>query len=627
MTSLGNENLRADEETAKRRAYALKNRMKELGHEIPLTHAYEALATSCGFRNWPTMKAQLASSTSPHATGAATPAKLGEGLWNEGGPLFVEGSGDRWSFGAHQRSGKPGLDLVFGPPGYGKSTVMQARTLAIIERTLLERDEMPDLVIFDIGPSARGLHELLKARLPARHRESIDYHAVRGDGRFEVNPFDTFLGERHPSASRKVALTEFLALAISDGPRTEPDEEMLAKVLVRAMYFTFSDKTQHGTPLPYTPGTEPGVDKTLRDCSLVVEENATWWQVVDKLARRGEIRAAKLAQRNAMPTLKLLRDFLARPLKPFYIENVLSKISADVQTATTNLEETLRYARFLGGPTSFQKGSSKTMVIDLEGLVPAGGGKMGDKQAQLAFLAMREAVCSEFFLDAAALSQMRDPYYRSVNAEAMAREREAMRYLIIDESHRFFVGRATRRQLLRDVAMSEDAQIDICIASQLMSFSDTIANSATSVSFLHVSPRQIEEVSERFGVSTRAVVAISDEGKAPGADGAVFLALDMKDGVATKETMVRVHFTAKGLWATNGVVVDHALRSKLVAEIGHEAALDYLARTFPRGSASKFITDKMSAMMRDGQKFDGLMDTILEQMSQAARTATSEPGV
>jgi intracellular multiplication protein IcmB len=202
-----------------------------------------------------------------------------------------------------------------------------------------------------------------------------------------------------------------------------------------------------------------------------------------------------------------------------------------------------------------------------------------------------------------------------------------MRYLIIDESHRFFVGRATRRQLLRDVAMSEDAQIDICIASQLMSFSDTIANSATSVSFLHVSPRQIEEVSERFGVSTRAVVAISDEGKAPGADGAVFLALDMKDGVATKETMVRVHFTAKGLWATNGVVVDHALRSKLVAEIGHEAALDYLARTFPRGSASKFITDKMSAMMRDGQKFDGLMDTILEQMSQAARTATSEPGV
>ncbi|MBY3151409.1 hypothetical protein HFO56_03275 [Rhizobium laguerreae] len=57
MTTLGNENLRA--ETAKKRAHAIKTRLEALGHPVSLSHGYEVLATSCGHRNWPTMKAGL----------------------------------------------------------------------------------------------------------------------------------------------------------------------------------------------------------------------------------------------------------------------------------------------------------------------------------------------------------------------------------------------------------------------------------------------------------------------------------------------------------------------------------------------------------------------------------------
>ena len=57
MTSLGNENVRAPIDKLKQRAYSIQSRMSELGHKIPLTHAYEALATASGYRNWPTMRA------------------------------------------------------------------------------------------------------------------------------------------------------------------------------------------------------------------------------------------------------------------------------------------------------------------------------------------------------------------------------------------------------------------------------------------------------------------------------------------------------------------------------------------------------------------------------------------
>jgi hypothetical protein len=62
---------------AKQRAYAIKARMTELGNSVSMTHAYELVATSCGYRNWPTMKASLVDtepSGSNPAPSSAAPA-------------------------------------------------------------------------------------------------------------------------------------------------------------------------------------------------------------------------------------------------------------------------------------------------------------------------------------------------------------------------------------------------------------------------------------------------------------------------------------------------------------------------------------------------------------------------
>lgn len=57
MTALGNENLCA--KAAKKRAHAIKTRLEAMGYTASLSHSYELLATSCGHRNWATMKAGL----------------------------------------------------------------------------------------------------------------------------------------------------------------------------------------------------------------------------------------------------------------------------------------------------------------------------------------------------------------------------------------------------------------------------------------------------------------------------------------------------------------------------------------------------------------------------------------
>ena len=37
-------------ESARRRAYALRSRIRELGHEVSMSHSYEIMATARGFQ-------------------------------------------------------------------------------------------------------------------------------------------------------------------------------------------------------------------------------------------------------------------------------------------------------------------------------------------------------------------------------------------------------------------------------------------------------------------------------------------------------------------------------------------------------------------------------------------------
>jgi hypothetical protein len=68
-----------DANSAKRAAQRIKERMAELGYEIPLSHAYQILAANYGYPNWQTMKALLEGTASSKSAPAEDTGKL---VWN-----------------------------------------------------------------------------------------------------------------------------------------------------------------------------------------------------------------------------------------------------------------------------------------------------------------------------------------------------------------------------------------------------------------------------------------------------------------------------------------------------------------------------------------------------------------
>jgi hypothetical protein len=61
MTENTNAHLPRNLEQAKKRAYAIKDRLNDLGHSVGLSHVFEALALACGMRNWNTFQNALKS--------------------------------------------------------------------------------------------------------------------------------------------------------------------------------------------------------------------------------------------------------------------------------------------------------------------------------------------------------------------------------------------------------------------------------------------------------------------------------------------------------------------------------------------------------------------------------------
>ncbi len=67
MTKSEDSNTRVPLEKLKRRAYSIQARLKDLGQSISLAHAYEALATASGYKNWATMRS-LTGTSKPELT-------------------------------------------------------------------------------------------------------------------------------------------------------------------------------------------------------------------------------------------------------------------------------------------------------------------------------------------------------------------------------------------------------------------------------------------------------------------------------------------------------------------------------------------------------------------------------
>ena len=182
MTTLGNENARSPIDKLKKRAYTIQSRMKELGHQVSLAHAYEVLAASSGFRNWPTMKSKAETSEGGFHIGHEVKfVRDVKGNFNVGNPKALPNENRPISI--------PIYDCTDHFEVIGTHGSMRTQVLVGIAANAIERGD--SLVYFDAFGDVSMYHRLRK--LADRHGRADDVLAISllssAPGSVRYNPF------------------------------------------------------------------------------------------------------------------------------------------------------------------------------------------------------------------------------------------------------------------------------------------------------------------------------------------------------------------------------------------------------------------------------------------------------
>ncbi|MDR2349789.1 MAG: hypothetical protein LBF41_04055, partial [Deltaproteobacteria bacterium] len=108
--------------------------------------------------------------------------------WETGLPVFRTPLGKPAPFSPASSKQAAWIDLGLSPMGAGKSVLLNTMNLA---HALLPGSDKPGLVsIIDVGPSSKGLVELLKNALPPERRDEVSFKRLRLSPDCALNPFD-----------------------------------------------------------------------------------------------------------------------------------------------------------------------------------------------------------------------------------------------------------------------------------------------------------------------------------------------------------------------------------------------------------------------------------------------------
>ncbi|MCV9964993.1 hypothetical protein OIU34_24155 [Pararhizobium sp. BT-229] len=631
MTNLGNENLRADDETTKRRAYSIKERLQELGHKVPLTHAYEILATSCGFRNWPTMKAALESSTTASSwqwedlpqTGAPpspnNPPLPGRYLATVGQSEFRLADGTEVSYRSILSSGPGAAELVYAPPGCGKSFLLNALNVAAVNENVAFKgwDGLPEIGIVDIGPSSKGLVELVRERLPPEIANKAAYHRLRVRASDAINPFDTPLGLRRPPRKHLDFLVNFL-LTMVHGVTSDPLKKHSPEYygsfrlsIASAVGHLYEEHADGGkNPKLFTFGRLAEVDREVERLGIEVKlGETTWWRVVDGLYDAGRYAHARMAQRHAVPLLS----------------DILPVLADRHELLSSSIGRWLADLPVLAVPTRIEKGESLITVVDLSDVAPVGGGD-ADTQTALMYMLARHFLCSSMFLTKADLAVGK---YRLFHMDRVRRAEKRVRIVEFDELHRVSSIPPVMHQVGEDLVNAKDRGIRIRLASQaLSSFDSAMVHAATNIFVAGVSIRDAATIGEQFGLSAASVAAVTDM-PLPSKNGMSFLAVVRESGI--HEHLVSHSQKADGLWALTTNTVDTLLRQRVQELVGLAQALRALGRHYPTGSAAREVETRMRNIVGGRSlldpAFNNLETEIIEQLATELATLSASENV
>ena len=517
--------------------------------------------------------------------------------WETGALLFRSPDGKPWPYQPGSPQQTTWIDLVYARPGSGKSVLSNTQNLALCLSAGLTR--LPRIAIIDIGPSSSGLISLLREALPASKKHLAAYHRIRMTPEYSINPLDTQLGCRYPTALERSFLVNFLTLLTTPLGAPKPYDGMadLIGMVVDELYKSLADEFN---PSPYSPGIEEFIDSILEEIGFVKDSKSTWWEVTDALYSAGFIHEAMLAQRYAMPLIADSASICRTPA----IEDLYEKVTAPTGESLINsfsrmISGAVREYPILSRVTAFDIGDARVVSLDLDEVAKSGG-DAADRQTSVMYMLARYVLARHYYLVEEGIGNIPEQY-RTYHKERIREIREDPKRIVYDEFHRTSRSSAVREQVIIDMREGRKWGVQISLLSQSVDdFDPVMIDFATSIYIMDAGPSQaIEKTCKIFGLSETAKTALRTRVHGPRQGGATFLAqFATKGGVSVQ--LLTLTLGPIELWAFSTTAEDATVRNELYRHLGPAEARRFLAALFPNGSVSKEISDRLNQLKDQG---------------------------
>jgi intracellular multiplication protein IcmB len=547
--------------------------------------------------------------------------------WNRDASPFKFGSvlfrtPDRrpWPFQPGSSQQDTFIDIIYAPPGKGKSVYLNTVNLAFCLSPMATSgsggSQLPRVAIIDIGPSSSGLISLLKEALPPNRRHEVEYRRLRMIKEHAINPFDTQLGCRKPLPLERSFLVNFICLLGTEpGQPTPPGLANLAGMAIDELYEKFSDKAKRGVPRHYVAGEDLQVDEGIRRYAIEIEEEQTWWGLVDKLFARGAMREAALAQRHAVPRVEDLMVIRTPQIMDVFGTAKTPTGEPLVDVFQRVVSSSLREYPILTMPTKFDLGEARVVSLDIDEAAPRGGAA-ADKQTSLVYMLARFVMARDFYLNEETLGLFPEDY-RKFQEKRIRRIRETPKRIVMDEFHRTKSSPIIRDQVKIDMREGRKWGVQVALASQLLDdFDPEMISMATGFWLMGVNAEaDADKAADMFGLSKTAKSVLIHALRGPGPGGAPFLAiLQMKDG--RHEHMLVNTLGPMELWAFSTTAEDVGLRNRLYNSLGPGEARRRLAKRFPKGTAKDEIERRVVIRAERGDTGTEASDGVIEELSK-----------
>lgn len=509
---------------------------------------------------------------------------------NAGETVFMTMDNKPAPFRAHSPLQTSWLNLLWAPPGSGKSVLMNAMNVDFA--AYHNSAKLPFIGVIDVGISSDGFIKTLRAALPPERQSEVKYIKLQNEAQardFFVNPFDIGLGRRKPLSREAAFVTNFLAEILT--PVKDPRTTALIDNVVASLYRNFSDLEVTNNVRVWQPHKDDELDQLVEGLGIQLHEHRAWWEIVDDLMRVGRPDLAARAQRYAMPTLNdVISELADNNLRLKFGDDLCEACKVQVESAVN------RYPMF-SNETRLDIGDARIVSIDLENVVQKSPNNDSDRQQNtLMFLTARDLFIRKVSGSADEIDHMdlpHDPELRKlyVNhwAAVFAEVTTIRKRFCIDEFHITGASIPMVNQINQDVRHGRKWGFEIFLASQLVKDFSNLIDMASNVFVLKSDTEQsLAEMEDILGITPATQEAVRRYVNGPSAGGSVILV-----GRRTKKgdswLLLRNRIGPVRLWALTTTFEDMQIRDALYSHTGSvDLALEILAQRFPTGTAVTF---------------------------------------